>query len=402
MRKKILLIHHGTGLGGGLVALLGLLDDLKKDYDVTVLCIFESDAIDYLIKRDITVIRPKSNLFYKHFYKIFSHTEAEYSHIAKNIYKFLKYLLFFANKYYFSRGLYKHLLNDFDLVYLNSTFISDWAYIPSKFGKKVIIHVREPLMNKQHLLYYNSIRSNINKYCNWIIAITRDNAARINLPHKTTVIYDPVVKNRTNDHLSESFYPKVQSDLKYFTYLGGSSRIKGFEQLVNSLDYLEKDIRIFFLGQYSEKIESPQHFLKALIDPYYFRSIRLFNKIKSSKNAILIGKTQSVFNYITNSIATISCFSKPHASLPILESFSVGVPVIVSDVAGMTEFVTDNADGCFFKNKDPQSLAEAINKMSQLSLNDVRQMRQHSLEKFEEITSNNIDPRNVINQVIKD
>lgn len=402
MRKKILLIHHGTGLGGGLVALLGLLDDLKKDYDVTVLCIFESDAIDYLIKREITVIRPKSNLFYKHFYKIFSHTEAEYSHIAKNIYKFLKYLLFFANKYHFSRGLYKHLLNDFDLVYLNSTFISDWAYIPSKFGKKVIIHVREPLMNKQHLLYYNSIRSNINKYCNWIIAITYDNASRINLLHKTTVIYDPVVKNRTNDKLDISTQADIQEGLKYFTYLGGSSRIKGFEQLVESLAYLDKDIRIFFLGQYSVKIESLKHFLKALLDPYYFKSIRLYRKLKDSQNAIIIGKSQSVFYYIIKSIATISCFSKPHASLPILESFSAGIPVVVSNVQGMSEFVTDNSNGCFFNNRDPKSLAETINKMSQLSLDDLRQMRQHSLEKFDEIKSNNIDPRDVISQVIKE
>ncbi|MDQ8144323.1 glycosyltransferase [Chryseobacterium sp. CFS15] len=378
MKKRMLIIHHGRGLGGGLIALLGLIDELKKNYNVAVFCIFNSEAIEYIEQRGVNVIRPKSFIFYKYFYKIFSHTSANYFNFIKYILKLYKFLTYHVNKYIFSKIEYNFLIKDYDLVYLNSTFISDWAYYPSKKGKKVIIHIREPLKDDRKFIFYNLIRSNIKKNCDWVVAITKDNAGRLNLLNKTTVIYDPIIKirNKKETILEENY--ETDSEHRYFTYLGGSSRIKGFEQLVHSLKYLNNDVKIFFLGSYTDKLSSLNQLIKGIFDPYIFKSIRLYRILKKSPNAIIIGKTQDVFYYYKKSVATISCFSKPHASLPILESFSERVPVIVSDITGMDEFVKKNENGFFFQNGNSLDLANTINHVANLKENDFAVLRNNT------------------------
>jgi glycosyltransferase involved in cell wall biosynthesis len=400
MNKRILLIHHGTGLGGGLVALLGLIDELKKDYNVSVFCIFDSDAVEYIEQRGVNVIRPKSIIFYKYFYKIFSHTSAEYFNLLKYIFKLYKFLIYYVNKYFFSKIEYNCLLKDYDLVYLNSTFISDWAYYPSKNGKKVIVHIREPLKDNRKFIFYNLIRSNIKNNCNWIISITKDNAARLNILDRTTIIYDPIIKIRNKkENILELNY-EIDSKYKYFTYLGGSSRIKGFEQLVNSLKYLNNDVKIFFLGGYTDKITSLNQFIKGLFDPYIFKSIRLYKILEKSPNAIMIGKTADVFFYYKKSVATISCFSKPHASLPILESFFEGVPVIVSDVKGMDEFVKKNESGFFFINGNSSDLASKINYVANLNEKELI-LISSNIEKMDSLKANNFEMlRSVVDKIL--
>ena len=53
--KRILLIYHGWGIGGGLIAMIGLIHQLKKQYDVHVLCIYNSNAVDYIKNEGISV-----------------------------------------------------------------------------------------------------------------------------------------------------------------------------------------------------------------------------------------------------------------------------------------------------------------------------------------------------------
>lgn len=384
--KNILIIHHGVGYGGGLIALLGLIKELQKNYKVTVYCIFKSEAIEYIKETGVEVLFPKNKIFYKYFYSILLHSTADYFNFFKYILKIYSLVVYLVNKYIFSKFEFYHIIEKFDLIYLNSTFISDWAYFPKKSGKKVVIHVREPLKNNPYSLFYNLIRNNINSNCDWIIAITNDNAKRVNLLDKTTVVYDPIVNKRLND--KQELKVPINNEYKYFVYLGGSSRIKGFEQMVEALKYLNNNIRIFFLGEYDHKLNSIKQYIKVLLDPYQLKKIRLYKKIKESPNIILIGKTHDVFYYYKNSIATISPFSKPHASLPIIESFSVAVPVIVSDIDGMDEFVSEGTNGMFFKNNNSLHLSSRINQMSSLPEQEYLKYKANSRETYKFITEN--------------
>lgn len=380
--KNILIIHHGQGIGGGLIALLGLIEHLKCDNNVKVLSIFDGIAVDYLRKLGVEVIVPESQ-FYNRFYSIFIHSEASYFEVIQQLLKFKSLLTFILNKYYFAPKYLSKFLDAIDVVYLNSTFICDWAYAAKKNNKKVVIHVREPLSN--NFLGKNLIRSNIRKYCDRIIAITHDNANRINLLSKTNVVYDPVYQNsRNNDDI---ILPSNEKFI-YFAYVGGEDRIKGFEQFVKSLDYLNTNIKIYFLGG---EVVFNKNIIKTLIriilNPYYLKHLWLKRKLKKSKNIIMVGLVDNVFTYFKNVKFLISPFSKPHASLPILEAFSIGLPVIVSDVSSMDELVNEK-NGIKFKNGNYKELSSCINNASQINFKNYIALRDNCYDTYCSLRTN--------------
>ncbi len=387
---NVLIIHHGSSVGGGLIALLGLIEELKLDNNVSVFCIFDGVAVSYIKKLGVKVITPKSS-FYKKLYSIFIHSDASYFSLVEQISKLKTLITFFLNKYIFACKALEVHMEDVDIVYLNSTFISDWAYAAKKFNKKVIIHIREPL--SKNLIGQSIIRMNIKKYCDKIIAISKDNSKRINLALKTSIIYDPVVIKNRNGLISV----KVDEKFKYFVYVGGEARIKGFEQFVKSLIYLNDDIRIFFLGNEVNYNNTPlKRLLRGFVDPFALKHEKLQKELKASSNIIHVGLTDNLFSYFNICRFLISPFSKPHASLPVLEAFSCGLPVIVSDVVGMDEHVNKN-NGIFFKNNSPKSLAKQINFASNIDNKHYELLKKGSAYTYSSIKKKEVD----INKIIK-
>ncbi len=376
MSKKILIIHHGTGVGGALIALIGLIEELKEQNNVEVFSIFKGEAVSYLRKAGVTVITPDSK-FYNKNYSLFIHSDADYFDLVNQWLKLKGLRYYFLNKYFYAFQALEEHTKDVDIVYLNSSFISDWAYAAKKLNKKVVIHIREPISRRG--FGYNVIKNNIQKYCDKVIAVSKDNSSRLGLENITSVVYDPVViKNRSsNDDVL------LDATKKYFLYVGGDARIKGFEQLVNSLEYLDDNIRIFFLGGSTAYSKNPlKKIIRTFIDPYAQKHNDLHDKLEISSKIIYIGLTDQVFSYYLKSVFLISPFSRPHACLPVLEAFSCKIPVIVSDVEGMDEIV-DESNGFFFKNNNPISLAEKINFAAKLKDEDYLLMKEKSIVKYQ-------------------
>ncbi|QSW87458.1 MULTISPECIES: glycosyltransferase family 4 protein [Flavobacterium] len=390
--KNILIIHHGIGVGGGLIALLGLIDELKLKNNVKVFCVFDSEAVTYIKNTGVDVFLPYS-INYKKYYSLFLHSEASYFNVASSIRMVKNLVTFFLNKYYFAQRELERLNFEYDIVYLNSTFISDWSRAAKNLNKKVIIHIREPLAKGLFGFRKNIIKRNVSKYCDWIIAISKDNSKRIGLLEKTTVIYDPIVsKNRADD--KEIL---LQPQFIYFLYLGGSQRIKGFEQFVKSLPYLNENIKIFFLGGNHNYLESRLDKLFAIFDPFYWKVNSLENELIRSQRIINVGMVDDVFSYYNNCRGVISPFSKPHAALPILEAFFKSKPVIVSNIEGMNEIV-NHTNGIFFNNKHPKKLADAINYMSIMSDFEYSEMCCNAKKTFQKLMQKNLSVQVIINK----
>ncbi|MCS0589414.1 glycosyltransferase family 4 protein [Massilia norwichensis] len=358
-KKKILLIHHGQGVGGGLIALLGLIRELRADHTVTVLCIFASEAVNYLRKEGVAVI-VLDTWFYRKAYDLFVHSAASFFSplgLVRNLYTLL---IYFMSMYVFGPAALRKAAQDCDIVYLNSMFISDWAVAAKGLQKKVVVHIREPLADGVFGIRRALIRHVIGRNADLVIAISKDNGVRLGLPSKTVTVYDPIVLDET-----KGVSISVEPGLRYFTYVGGSQRIKGFAQLVDSLDHLDDRVRIFFLGYTHEleRLSGWKFMIRQLLSPYTRRLPVLKRKLQESGKIIHIGVSDSVVAYYRRSVAVISPFSVPHASLPVLEAQHLGKPVIVSDVVGTEEFV-DSSVGLVFENGDALALAKAINHLA--------------------------------------
>jgi len=392
--KSILFIHQGGGIGGASLCLKELLDELKGEYKLKVLCIYQSDAVEYFRKSgyDTDVL---TSSFYRKFYKYFYHSEA-FSYTPSKVVGFIRAFISYVCNLYFADKVLSNYKPD--LVHLNSSVLTDWAIVAKKRGIKVVIHVREPIAKGYFGLRRAFLRRVIRKYTDHVIAISKDNSNRLGLPIKTTIIYDPIRSlpiTKTKD---------TASGLHYYSYFGGTQEIKGFYVLAEALKYLDSNIRIYFGGYFYKNPNNSgiMYQIKKLIKlalPVYRKWFKCIQLIENSEKVIILGVVDNVYNYIHQSDALLFPSTRPHFADPVLEAYKIGKPVIVSDVEGMNEIVSSET-GLLFKRNNAKSLASAINLMSRMNAEQVELYRKNCLLKSKFITETNGKVINVVSNLI--
>jgi glycosyltransferase involved in cell wall biosynthesis len=352
---KILFIHHNVGWGGAPNSMIKLIKSLDPSkYVVEVLLLKYSVVADKLSEYGIKY-RIAESIFYKRYYHFFAHSEAGYVKWFQ-IYSFLKLaVLWILSRYIFAnKELSKH---DFDIVHLNSSVLTDWL-APAKKRGKVIIHIREPFRKGNFDLLHGFFKSKISKYTDQIIAISEDNARRIGIPDKTEVIYN-------YSEIPENLPIESSYASKKVLYLGGSDTSKGFYTLVEALDYLDRDIKVYFGGKYvtSKKSDNKIQVLKFIFSKERMRNSAI-KKIGNHPNAVYIGMIYNVPNYLDEVCCLVSPFRVPHFSRPVIEAHLLKKPAIGSDVEGMDEIIEHEKNGLIVPKNNPKALATAINTLT--------------------------------------
>lgn len=386
MKNNILFIHHGVGIGGASICLRELVLSLKNEIEPTVICIKNGPATKMFKDSGINTIVLDS-FFYKKIYSIWVHLEGT-TYSSTFIFSFIKiFISYFFNQNFYARAVLRKYKAD--IVYLNTTFLTDWASAAKKEGKKVIMHVREPLgkgaFGLRRLILQNKIKKNID----YIIAISRDNANRINYPEKTTIIYDPMRKPTFGDIISIS--PKY----KYFLYLGGLQSIKGFYTLTSALPYLNNEIKIFVAGDLNsyKSRKGIIGMIKKAIEKYWVK------KLRKSEKIIEIGLVSNVYDYLKASQFLLFPSTIPHFAGPVMEAYRIGKPVIVSDVDGMNEIVNDRT-GIFFKKCNSKDFATRINNSANMPKHLYDKFSESCYQKYDFIYSDNPSVIDVIRKLI--
>ncbi len=354
--KKILFVHHAAGWGGAPKCMANLIQSLNKNkYEVKVLLLKKSIVaiklneygIDYEIAQSV---------FYRKYYRFFAHSEAGY-YKWYQLFSIIRVgLLWFCSKYYFApKELARH---DFDIIHLNSSVLTDWLRPSKKSGKKVVIHVREPFRNGNIDFLNFFFRKQISKYADQVIAISNDNARRISIPNKTTMIYDFCDEPLKNPD-------DISYRSKRVLYLGGASTSKGFYVLVDALDFLNMDIKVLFAGNI-EVTPAPNSLMSycKYIFSHASRRDAAIKKIKNHPNAILVGMVDNVSELLDQVCCLVSPFIVPHFSCPVIEAHMHKKPAIASDVEGMEEIVRNTQTGLIVKKLNSGELAMAMNKLA--------------------------------------
>jgi len=351
--RKILYIHHAAYWGGAPKSMIETIKSLDKSkYCAQVLLLKNSVVADKLKDNDIPYILPQSK-FYQKYYIYFTHSEAGYVKWFQALRIFKLTLYWILSRFIFAKRELDKI--DFDIVHLNSSVLTDWL-APCAKRTKTIIHIREPFRKGKFDILHYFFRHQMKKYADRIIAISNDNAKRVNLLYKTTVVYncaDSIEKPPSLD--------SYQS--KKFLYLGGASLIKGFYTLVDALDFLDKNVIVIFAGNYEIDDASFKGKLKKFIGwrPKYRKAIA---KMKNHSQTQVVGMVDNIYQYIDGTCCVISAFSKPHFSRAVIEAHLRQKPAIGSNVEGMDEIIEHGINGFIVEKDNPRALAEAINEMS--------------------------------------
>jgi glycosyltransferase involved in cell wall biosynthesis len=385
-KTKILFIHHSAGWGGAPINMINIINKLDRTkFEPHVLLLKDSVVKDRFRENNIAVTICNSN-FYKKRYKYLSHSDAGFIKPYR-VYKLLKmFVSWFMSKYIYAPLVLKEF--EFDIVHLNSSVLSDWIYPASKKGK-VIYHIREPISKGIFRFRYNFIRSEVQKYADKIIAISKDNAKRINIPQKTEVVYNFIdIPNKI----------KETNSAKSLLYVGGASKIKGIEILIEAIPMINRDIQISMVGHFP-KLQILSKLKKIAYKLLFPKAYELRTKLKTIseyENVNIIGSVSSITNILQESNLLVSPFTVPHFSRPVVEAFAYKKPVIVSNVLGMDEIVDDNINGLIIEKNNPKALAEAINYLCS-HLEKAREMGLKGREKAEKVFAPEINTRKVEN-----
>lgn len=351
--KRLLFIHHATGWGGAPKSMINLITGLdKNNFDIEVLLLKKSIVADILEEKGIKYYIANS-WFYKKYYHYFNHSEAGYVKWYQ-IYQFsIKMILWLMSRFYFAGKELSRF--QFDICHLNSSVLSDWLKPCSKKGK-VVIQIREPFRNGKNDVIHPFFAGQMRKYADRIIAISKDNAKRIGLTEKTGVIYN-------FSGIPEYEVPENSYHSKRVLYLGGAAQIKGFYTMVEALDYIDKDVKVFFGGEYKVKNSSRHNIKKILKFDFYegAKKKKAIQKLKNHPNAEIIGFTYKIDEYLDEACCLVSPFTISHFSRPVIEAYMHKKPAIGSDVSSMSEIIEHNVTGLLFEKENAQELAHTIN-----------------------------------------
>ena len=353
MIKEILFIHHATGWGGAPINMINIINSIDSRYYKVKVFLIKDSVVSTKLKENNIEYSIAASFFYRKAYTYYSHTVAGYTKWFQ-IYKLftLTFYWLLSRFYFAAKELKSH---EFDIVHLNSSVLTDWI-APCSKKAKVIYHIQEPITRGLLSFRYSFFRRQVKKYANQIISISEDNANRISLPEKTEVIYNYAEIPQTPPPENAYFSKKV-------LYLGGASAIKGFYTLVAALDYLDKDVKIYFGGSYVTG-KTPRNIVKRVLKRILFYGKKremAIEKMRSHPNTVEIGMTNNVQGYLDEVCCLVSPFSVPHFSRPVIEAHLHRKPAIGSDVKGMDEIIDHGKNGLIVPKDNAKALADAIN-----------------------------------------
>jgi glycosyltransferase involved in cell wall biosynthesis len=126
-------------------------------------------------------------------------------------------------------------------------------------------------------------------------------------------------------------------------------------------------------------------------DDYYTKLVREIQNLGLEDSVKLMGKVSDALAFISNlDILIVPSFDEAFPTV-ILESFSVGTPVIASNVGGIPEMIDNETTGLLFERGNSKNLVEVILKLKSQPIL-LKQLSENGLHvftsKFDRLTTN--------------
>jgi glycosyltransferase involved in cell wall biosynthesis len=201
-------------------------------------------------------------------------------------------------------------------------------------------------------------------YCDHIIAISEDNAARISITDKCTVVY--------NFSDFEEFRTDVkplidrENDYFYYLYMGGAKKFKGYEVLARSIKHLDWKVRIILAGNF-RRMEKKGFIVKAKrVMNRIINRVPEFEKIISDPRVIHVGLSTKVPELIQSCDAVIFPATSTHFPRPLIEGMAMKKIALAFKMEGIEEVIKEGKNGFIIQDKTAVGLANAMNKLARI------------------------------------
>ena len=180
---------------------------------------------------------------------------------------------------------------------------------------------------------------------------------------------------------------KQNDELLKFCFIGRLITDKGIYEYVEAAKMIlkkNKNVKFYILGELYKS--HPTSITKRELDSWKKENIITY-----------LGKTDRVENVLGKFDCIILPSYREGMSRVLLESASMGIPIITTNVPGCKEIVDENQNGFLCKVKDPFDLADKIERFIKLEPERRKQMGVYGRKKIE----SEFDEEIVINTYIK-
>ncbi|MBO7448253.1 glycosyltransferase [bacterium] len=362
-RKKILFVHHGSGMGGAPQLLLELLRHLDKEkYDPVIWCIRKSSA---------------SDLFEKNGYKVIIDQRAiPFLHISDGFYGIKKpHLIYRMTKgqftsYRTAKRIFKEV--NPDLIHINTIVVPGILKAAHATGKPVVVNVLEVLSHGYVGFRRMLMRHYTKRWGNAFVFMlpSEHRRWRIRKDVPTTDVFDFIdVKAYQNVEPDANFRNTLvgdDPDKKLIGYFGRFTRAKGVHKLLKAAALLKARGVNFHLALVGP-IELPKEY------PLWRRITNMLSwsdKLRALTDRLAIWDKVTYCGPSTHVDPLVSAcdvlavpFLEPHFSRLIAEASSAGKPAVAFDIDGPGEEIIPGETGLTVKPFDHKALADALQRL---------------------------------------
>ena len=237
-------------------------------------------------------------------------------------------------------------------------------------------HIMERLIRRFNIAYLANSRAAVEAAFN-IEGIPRE---------RFTVIHNPFSRSRWNDGLASSL-ARHELGLDANDFVIGSvatiRRVKGYETLVQAARFVvDKHPNARFLS------------IGGVDDTQYLDELQsLTAKLGLERHIFWYGSMDNPFCLLPIfDLAVLSSYSESFSN-SVLEYAAAGLPIVASNVGGMTEIIADGENGFLVPPKHPESLAEKI-----ITLIENPELRRTFADHAAETARRNFDESAILNR----
>ncbi len=341
--KKILLIHHGKGLGGAPLSLLYLVESLDTTkYKPIVLFLHDSEIIELFKERGIQTIGPINVYDFAHT-KIWWFGWRHAHHLARATKDTLKTIFRIAPK----------VFDDIepDLVHLNTSSLLGWGIAARKKKISVVWHVREPLAPGYLGIRQALVQQTVKRYANAIVPICNHDATPWKGNQKTHVVYNAVDEKYFNKQCNTASFlteHKIPENNPRILFVGGLSKEKGTLEILKIFQNLLLKVpnaQLLLAGYLDKPTQSwKQGIYKMYPASNYAHQVHeLLKQLDTS--VIQLGSIRNVPAAMAASDIVVFPATVGHFARPIIEAGFMQRPVVASALAPLDELVIDQETG---------------------------------------------------------
>lgn len=351
-KPRVLLIHHSGLFGGGGLSLIDLWQTLERDYEVTA----------YVPEHPADLREVLSNRGYVA--KTFDGRLGKipyYSGGDSLLHPRFYYYIMLA---FLQRGRWRKIIESErpDVVVVNSGVLSWMSRVTA--GVPAICFVRETMQgNPGSVLnrYIRRLRDGFDGVC-YLSEYDRSreqlrSAGQLVVPDAV----DPRFFSATVDRHTACGQLGISDQPVNILYLGGSSFLKGYDQVLRAAEYLDgANVQILLAGYLGPLRHQSTSFLGSSRTAAHRGLVELADELENKGLTRRIGVVHDVRLAYSACDAVIFPMREPHQARPHFEAGFQGKPIVISDFPNIRACVHDGVNGLLFRPGDECDLARAI------------------------------------------